>query len=229
MTQVTHNYCGHCQRYIGTENIPQCPYCGTIFNIYEHMGTITRTQTKTTVNIKPLTYTVAITVGIGSFICVSALTISWISKEWADFFASLLTSLKWQLALTGVFFSVLFSLLKGLFWEKIEILTRGYWQVHRLLQAVKRLLAPLVSHRRMAIIFCLIAASILAMPLLAWQFNRVLDGYDIGFNLMTNILGGLFVVLVEDVISQREQIQREKNWKPPATITEWERAPQTQK
>jgi hypothetical protein len=178
-----------------------------------------------------------ISFGIGSCACSIALALSKFSQEWALFWRGLAASFSWQFIVTAIFFTMFFSVLRGLFWEQIDhfllrfnkALPRKYfsgrskWALYHLLQKVRAVLHPIVRHRRLSTISFLIIASILAFPILSWKFNRPLDAYDISFNLITNLLGGLFIILIEDVIKQKEEIKKNKDWRPPATISDWER------
>jgi hypothetical protein len=224
MADKTYTYCGHCKRYLGIGDFSQCQYCGSVFNIKESLGTITHTVVETKLDTRLLKYTITVGLGAGGFACATAFTLSAFSHQWAALFSSLATSFTWQLALTLIFFSVFFSVLKALFWEKIDHLLLSYenWTVYNFLQRFRRFLAPLAHHRRIGTILLLIIASIIALPVLAWKFNR-LDLYDLSFNILTNILGGLLIILIEDLISQKERIKKEKNWVPPPTSDDFKR------
>jgi hypothetical protein len=202
------------------------------------LGTETTTVVEQKVNTKPLIYTTAISIGIGSCACSIAIALSQLSQEWAVFWKGLASSFTWQFVVTAIFFGMFISVFRGLFWEKIDHLllkvskalprrffaARSKWTLYHLLQKIKTILHPLIRHRRWSTISFWIIASVLALPILSWRFNRPLDLYDISLGLITNLLSGLFIFLIEDVIKQKEEIEKKQNWKPPATIRDWERA-----
>jgi hypothetical protein len=221
MAKITHHYCGHCGRYIGNSPVSRCPYCGKVFNISEKLGQRTIVETK--INLKPLTYTAIATVGAGTCAVTSAITISWLSKDWASFFSSLATSLAWQVLVTTIFFSVSFSVLRGIFWEQIDhfLLARDKFSIYNFLQSLRRILYPLASHRRVSIILLLLFACIVTLLILPSLFGRPLDVYDNISQLVLGVLGSLFVLVIEDLIHQKEKIKKDKE--APATIDEWKR------
>jgi hypothetical protein len=225
MPDETHVYCGHCGRYLGTREIPQCPYCGVIFTTTEHLGTITRTITKSKLDTRKLKYTVVASAGIGGCLCSATLALSVVDQTWKAFFASLARSFTWQISIMTVVFFFLFSAFKVLFWEQVDhlLLKLNNWRLYELRQKLKRLFAPLARHRRAAIIFFVLVASVASIPTLAAIFKRPLDGYEIGFNVAVNVVAWVFTSVIDDLLKQKEQIEQQRHWTPPPTLAEWER------
>jgi hypothetical protein len=196
-----------------------------VFSSIEHLGTITRTITKTSLDTRRLKYTVVASAGIGGCICSAAFTLSAVDQAWAAFFASLGRSFAWQLSVITLVFFFLFSAFRVLFWEQVDhlLLKLDRWRLYNLRQKLKRFFAPLAHHRRAAIIVLVLVASVASIPILAAIFKRPLDPYEIGFNVAVNIMAWVFTSVIEDLLKQREQIRRQQHWTPPSTIAEWER------
>ena len=198
--QNTRYYCYDCRFYLGTSWVPQCPSCGCVFD--DEILIEERRRERASIYARPLVKTAIITAGIGGCTISSAITLSVTSSEWAAFFSSLATSIVWQFLITTIIFSVFFSVLKVLFWEKIDDLLAKHKRrnVYDALLKFRRFITPVARYKRMRTILLLIMASTLTLPIIAWKFNRPLDIYEIIINLLINFIGGLLIFLIDDVI-----------------------------
>lgn len=232
MTEGTGTYCGHCKRYIGKGEIPQCPYCGAVFNMKEDLGTLVRTYVATKVDTKidtrPLKLFTIYSVGGGVVVVGTAFALSSFSQEWAAFFSSLLTSFKWQFLVTTIFFSCFCVALRLLFWEKLDeffLYRRGNWTLFKFIRACRRFLAPLERSWRLTLSLFMVISSILALPFLWLKFKQPPDYYEYGFAVVTNILWPVTLSIVGGFINQliqrkkaKEQVSQGGDFAQPPTI-----------
>ena len=164
----------------------RCPKCGTRIQVES-----TKTRDRIRSRFSPIVNrpTVIRGASAGATISITTVIVISISSE------ALLVSFVWQLAITFIIFSALFTVLKALFSEKIKNIAHSKENTYGAFEAFKDLLAPLVNNRRTGIILLLIIASIIALPILGLMFNRQIDMFDLVFGLVVNILAGLILAL----------------------------------
>lgn len=234
MDNETYYYCNNCGRYVGTSIPSKCPHCPAIFGgVAEKLGTITRPKVTTRLNLKPLILTIGITVVGGSCFSVFGIGISILNAEWAALLSSLITSLMWQATLSLVFFLILFSALKGLLSEKTDYLLVAFdnglfWALYNVIQRLREAITPVIRHRRLRFTLILLSATIFTLILLPKVLDRPLDLRDVILTLGINIIGNLWTIPIQNLIEQKEQINKSRDWRPPRTIAEWQMMSQNQ-